>query len=177
VQVFDMPRLLSSPDTSSLSAFIAGCEPTNIAFSPDEHTLYVAARANDTLLAFDMASAATSSMPSPMGTVPVLATGPTDVAVAEQGRTLLVSNSHDRDPRGPTFVTVIDAARVAEGRAAIRGLIPTRSVKIQEVVVANDGHTVFIPNREANLLQVVDLQRVTLARVPETVRVPPRGNR
>jgi DNA-binding beta-propeller fold protein YncE len=166
VQVFNLARLLTSSQTSASSTFIAGCEPTNFAFSPDEGTIYVAPRADDDVLTFDMASAAEQRMPSPIGVVPVLATGPTGIAVAQNGRTLVVSNSHDRDMSGPTFLTVIDAARVAEGRAAIRGTIPTRSIKIQSVVVANDGHTVFIPNREANLLQVVDLERVALSPLP-----------
>jgi DNA-binding beta-propeller fold protein YncE len=168
LQVIDIARLLSAGQDASLFTFVTGCEPTSAAAAPDGDTIYVASRSDDALLAFAVHKGPPESAPSLIGTVPVLATGPTDIAIAEQGRTVIVSNSHDRDS-GPTFLTVIDAARVSEGRTAVRGIIPTRSRKIPTVVVATDGHTLFVPNREANLLQIVDLQRVLLDPVPTSV--------
>ena len=71
---------------------------------------------------------------------------------------------------GVHHLALIDASRVEPGAAAVRGIIPTRSDVIS-LAVSADGRTLFVPNRIARTLQVIDLDRVSLEPPPAAAAV------
>jgi DNA-binding beta-propeller fold protein YncE len=85
------------------------------------------------------------------------------VAVVNGGTQVLVTNS-DRfaaDRKARQALTVIDAARVAEGAPAILGSLPAGAFP-REFGMSPDGATLFVANYESNEIEIVDLKRMPI---------------
>jgi DNA-binding beta-propeller fold protein YncE len=91
------------------------------------------------------------------------------VAVIDEGKLVVMSNSNrfsnDRTAR-PTL-TVIDSAKVAEGKVAVIGSIPA-GVFPREFGQSPDGRTLFVANYVSSELGVIDLNRLPLDKVKQT---------
>lgn len=165
ISVVDMHLLLSGSAMPFLADIEAGCENSGMALSTEGGRLYHLAHGDDLLRAFDTTPVSSGGFLQQIATVPT-PSGPRDLVLADGGRTIIVAQSFVQAPADtPTFVTVIDAQRVESGAMAVRGVIPTRS-DANSLAVSADGRTLFVPNRTARMLQVIDLERVSLEPPP-----------
>ena len=118
------------------------------------------ARNSNSLLAFGTAKFLSDSANARVGTVPV-GKSPVGVAVVDDGKRIVVTNSDrfaaDRSAR--QTLTVIDAARVAEGAAAILGSVPAGAFP-REFGKSPDGSTLFVANYESSEIEIIDLGRM-----------------
>jgi DNA-binding beta-propeller fold protein YncE len=133
-----------------------------MAISPAGDRVYVTARNSNSLLAFDTGKFLSDSSGARVGTVPV-GKSPVGVAVVNGGTQVLVTNS-DRfaaDRKARQALTVIDAARVAEGAPAILGSLPAGAFP-REFGMSPDGATLFVANYESNEIEIVDLKRMPI---------------
>src|ERR1044072_7967628 len=135
-----------------------------MAIPPAGDRVYVTARNSNSLLAFETARFLADSANARVGTVPV-GKSPVGVAVVDDGKQIVVTNSDrfaaDRSAR--QTLTVIDAARGAEGAAAILGTIPAGAFP-REFGMSSDGSTLFVANYQSNEIEIIDLRRLPVDR-------------
>ncbi|MBV9928991.1 MAG: beta-propeller fold lactonase family protein [Acidobacteria bacterium] len=160
--VVDVGRAAADPANSVVASVQAGCSPVRLAISPDGSRAYVTARNSNALLAFNTAKFLADTVNARVGTVPV-GTSPVGVAVANGGRQVFVTNSNRfaREQNVRQTLTVIDAARVSEGAAAVVGTVPA-GIFPREFGRAPDGQTLFVANYLSSELEVIDLKRMSV---------------
>jgi DNA-binding beta-propeller fold protein YncE len=97
-----------------------------------------------------------------VGTVPV-GTSPVGVAVANEGKLVLVTNSNrfSKERTGRQTLTVIDASKVGAGASAIMGSVQAGAFP-REFGASPDGRTLFVAHYNTNELEVIDLARLPL---------------
>jgi DNA-binding beta-propeller fold protein YncE len=141
-----------------------------MAISPSGDRVYVTARNSNALLAFDTTALRTDVAHARVGQVPV-GTSPVGVAVANEGKLVLVTNSNrfSSNRTARQTLTVIDAANVGAGQAAILGSVPAGAFP-REFGHSPDGQTLFVANYNSNELEVIDLKRLPLDRSKQTAR-------
>jgi YVTN family beta-propeller protein len=158
--VVDVAKAATDPANSVAARVQAGCSPVRLAISPDGSRVYVTARNSNALLAFDTAKFQTDAEHARVGTVPV-GSSPVGVAVVNEGRQVVITNSNRfaRDQTKRQTLTVIDAARVGEGAAAVAGSIPA-GIFPREFGQSPDRQTLFVANYLSSELEVIDLKRM-----------------
>ena len=168
--VVDVAKAETDPAHSAVAHVPAGCSPVRMAISPDGGRVYVTARNSNALLAFDTAKFQTDAEHARVGTVPV-GNSPVGVAVVNDGRWVVVTNSNRfaRDQTARQTLTVIDAARVGEGQAAILGSVPA-GIFPREFGQSPDRQTLFVANYNSNELEVIDLKRMPIEHAPAAAR-------
>src|SRR2546423_1351734 len=164
--VVDVAKAETDPAHSAVAHVPAGCSPVRLAISPNGERVYVTARNNNSLLAFDAAKVQTDAEHARVGAVPV-GSSPVGVTVAGDGRQVFVTNSNRfaRDQTARQTLTVIDAARVGEGQAAIMGSGPA-GIFPREFGQSPDRQTLFVANYNSNELEVIDLKRLPIEHAP-----------
>lgn len=160
VIVVDVAKAAIDPAKSVVARVPAGCSPVRGALSPSGDTLYVTARNSNALLALSTAKMLTDPSSALIGKVPV-GSAPVGVAVVDAGRKIIVTNSNRfaAKPGEKQDLTVIDAARVTSGEAAILGGIPAGEFP-REFGATPDGRTLFVANYMSNTLEVIDVARI-----------------
>ncbi|HEX8069237.1 MAG TPA: hypothetical protein VF546_04745 [Pyrinomonadaceae bacterium] len=161
VIVIAVARAETDPANAVVAKVPAGCNPVRLALAPDGARAYVTARNSNALLAFDTAALrAGDASRALIGTVPT-GTAPVGVAVIADGRQIVVTNSNrfSHDPDARQTLTVIDAARVADGAAAILGSVRAGGFP-REFGQAPDRRTLFVTNFNTRELQIIDLTRL-----------------
>jgi DNA-binding beta-propeller fold protein YncE len=164
--VVDVARAQTDPANSIVAHVPAGCSPVRLAISPSGDRVYVTARNSNALLAFDTNALRGDVEHALVGKVPV-GSAPVGVAVVNDGKIVLVTNSNRfaKDQTARQTLTVIDAARVGEGQAAITGSVPA-GIFPREFGVSPDGKTLFVANYISSELEVIDLRRLKEATNP-----------
>jgi len=163
VIVVDVARAGTAPAQAVAARIPAGCSPVRLAISPGGERIYVTARNNDAVLAFDTAKFLSDPGHARVGNVPV-GSAPVPVAVIDDGRKVVVGNSNRfAGSTEPQSLTVLDAAKIAQGAAAILGTIPAGAFP-REMAVSADGRTLFLTNFGSQSLQVIDVEHLPLAR-------------
>jgi DNA-binding beta-propeller fold protein YncE len=164
--VVDVSKAATDPANSIAARVQAGCSPVRLAISPDGARAYVTARNSNALLAFDTAKFQTDAEHARAGTVNV-GSSPVGVAVVNDGKQVVITNSNRfaRDQTKRQTLTVIDAARVGEGAAAVAGSIPA-GIFPREFGQSPDRQTLFVSNYLSDELEVIDLKRMPVERAP-----------
>ena len=164
--VVDVAKAETDPAHSAVARVPAGCSPVRMAISPVGERVFVTARNNNALLAFDTARFQTDAVHARVGTVPV-GSSPVGVSVVNDGRWVVVTNSNRfaRDQTARQTLTVIDAARVGEGQAAIGGSVPA-GIFPREFGQSPDRQTLFVANYNSNELEMIDLKRLPIEHAP-----------
>ena len=162
--VVDVNRAKTDPAGSVVSKVPAGCSPVRMAISPGGDRVFVTARNSNALLAFDTTALRTDVEHARVGQVPVGA-APVGVAVANEGKLVFVTNSNrfSSNRTARQTLTVIDAANVGSGQAAILGSVPAGAFP-REFGHSPDGQTLFVANYNSSELEVIDLKRLPLDR-------------
>lgn len=165
--VVDVIRAQTDPAHSIVANIPAGCSPVRMAISPSGERVYVTARNSNSLLAFDTNAMRSDSEHAQVGKVPV-GSSPVGVAVVNDGKWVLVTNSNRfaGDQTARQTLTVIDAARVAEGQAALMGSVPA-GIFPREFGQSPDRKTLFVANYNSSELEVIDLNRLKDASAPK----------
>ncbi|MEP6819587.1 MAG: beta-propeller fold lactonase family protein [bacterium] len=158
--VVDVVRAQTDPAHSIVSNVPAGCSPVRLAISPNGERVFVTARNSNSLLAFNTNSMRSDPEHAQVGKVPV-GSSPVGVAVVNDGKFVLVTNSNRfaKDQTARQTMSVIDAARVAEGQAAVVGSVPA-GIFPREFGQSQDGRTLFVANYTSSELEVIDLNRL-----------------
>lgn len=160
--VVDVAKAKSDPANSVVAKVPAGCSPVRMAISPGGDYVYVTARNSNAVLAFSTAKLVSDPAHAQVGKVPV-GSAPVPIAVTHDGKKVLVGNSNrfaagENDKQN---VTVIDAAKVSSGEAAILGVIPAQGFP-REFGHSPDGRTLFLANYTSNSLEIIDTDRLPL---------------
>jgi DNA-binding beta-propeller fold protein YncE len=161
--IIDVAKAETQPEKSVVGVVGAGCSPVRATISPGGEFLYVTARNSNALLAFSTALLRTDAQHALVGAVPVGA-APVPVTVAGGGKWVLVGNSNRfaARPSDHQDVTVIDAARIGEGKSAVLGKIPAQGFPRKFASTA-DGKTIFLGNFTSDSLEVIDGEQLTAA--------------
>ncbi|HQR37434.1 MAG TPA: beta-propeller fold lactonase family protein [Blastocatellia bacterium] len=161
VIVVDVARAQTDPANAVIARAPSGCNPVRLAISPGGERVYVTARNSNALLAFDAAKLRTDSEHALIGKVAV-GTSPVGVAVVNDGKQVLVTNSNrfSSDRTARQTLTVIDAAKVAEGQSAVITNIPAGAFP-REFGRSPNGRVIFVANYSSSEIQIIDLDRVT----------------
>jgi hypothetical protein len=168
ILVFDVALVRVNPASSVTASVLTGCGTNRLALSSDGERMYVTLSLDDALLAFDVRPVQNGSPPTLIGRVP-LAVTPIDVKVIDGGNKVVVSNASAASNNAPADerealtlwnLTVIDAARLSEGKAAVVGTIPLAGGRPTNIHVASDNHTLFVASPMG--IHVVDMDRVSL---------------
>jgi len=164
--VVDVVRAQTDPAHSVVSNIPAGCSPVRLAISPSGDRVYVTARNSNSLLAFDTKAMQGNAEHAQVGKVPV-GLSPVGVAVVNGGKFVVVTNSNRfaTDQTARQTMSVIDAARVGEGQAAVIGSVPA-GIFPREFGQSPDGRTLFVANYTSSELEVIDLNRIQEAIKP-----------
>jgi DNA-binding beta-propeller fold protein YncE len=162
IHVVDVERAKRGAANAITVSVPAGCSPVRLALSPDGSRAYVTARNSNALLVFETAKMLTDPEGALMARVPV-GSSPVGVAVINAGRQVVVTNSNRFAGGGSDgqSLTLIDAAKVAEGAGAVIGSVPAGTFP-RELRVTTDGRTLILTNFGSQTVQLVDLTR-TLA--------------
>ena len=162
VHIVDVERAKRDPATAVVASVPAGCSPVRLVLSPDGSRAYVSARNSNTLLAFDTGKLLTDPRGAIIGRVPV-GSSPVGVAVVNGGRQIVVTNSNRfaGATNDAQSLTIIDAAKVSDGAAAVVGSIPAGAFP-RELRVTPDGRTLVLTNFGSRTIQLVDLARLPL---------------
>jgi len=158
LSVIDVKRAETDPANSIVAKIKAGCVATRLEVSPKGDRVYVTARADDALVVLDATKFLTDPDHAKITTVPV-GKSPTGVSLMDDGKKVIVTNIGTADE--PQSLTVIDAAKVTSGAAAIIGTIPVGSGP-RDASVTKDGRTLFVPNFNSRTLRVIDLARLRI---------------
>jgi YVTN family beta-propeller protein len=158
VSVIDVQRAETDPPNSIVAKIKAGCVATRLEVSPEGDRLYVTARADDTLVVLDTTKFFTDPEHAKIATVPV-GKSPTGVSLMDGGKKIVVTNIGTAEEQ--QSLTVIDAAKVTSGAAAVMGTIPVGSGP-RDASLTNDGRTLFVPNFNSSTLRLIDLARLPM---------------
>ena len=151
VEVVDIARARRRPRDAVIGWTWAGCMPVRAALSADGARLYVTARGSNAMLAFDAARLLTHPTHALLATVPVGA-APVGLAVAEQGRRIVVADSSRFGDSGGSDLTIIDAARIVEGRAAVIGTIAAGQFP-RELHKVPDGRALLLTDTDSKQIE------------------------
>jgi DNA-binding beta-propeller fold protein YncE len=160
--VVDVARAQTDPAHSVVASVPAGCSPVRLAITPGGERVFVTARNSNALLGFDAVKLRDDAAHALLGTVP-LGTSPVGVAVVNEGKQVVATNSNrfSSNRTARQNLTVVDAAKVADGQAALMGTIPAGAFP-REFGQSPDGRTLFVANYNSNELEVIDLTRLPL---------------
>jgi DNA-binding beta-propeller fold protein YncE len=160
--VVDVARAKVDPAHSVVAKVPAGCSPVRMAISPAGDYVYVTARNNNAMLAFSTGKLVSDSANAMVGKVPV-GPAPVPIAVADSGKKILVGNSNrfGAGENDTQDVTVIDAAKVSQGAAAVLGKISAQKFP-REFGSSSDGNTLFLANYLSDSVQIIDGKRLPI---------------
>jgi DNA-binding beta-propeller fold protein YncE len=160
IHVVDVERAKRGAANAIVANVPAGCSPVRLALSPDGSRAYVTARNSNALLVFETARMPQDPQGALSARVPV-GSSPVGVAVIHAGRQVVVTNSNRFAGGGSDMqsLTLIDAAKVAEGAGAVIGSIPAGAFP-RELRVTTDGRTLILTNFGSRSIQMIDLERL-----------------
>ena len=162
IHIIDMARARTDPAHSVIGSVPAGCSAVRLVLSPTGDRAYVTARNSNALLVFDVSKLRSDPTHALIGRVPV-GTAPVGVAVVDGGRKVIVTNSNRfaGSSSDHQALTVIDAAKITQGAAAVIGSIPAGAFP-REMRVTPDGRTLVLTNFGSRSIELVDLTRLPL---------------
>ena len=142
------------PDRATKVSVTAGCGPVRVVTSRDGTIVWVTARDSDALLGFS--AGALLRYPSRALRADVrVGEAPVGIAVASQGRLIVVADSDRFNVRGSaSALTVIDTAAALGHGTPIVGAIPT-GLFPRELSLQTNG-TLFIADFKADEIQAID---------------------
>ena len=147
--VIDTEKATRGADNAVIAELPSGCRPVRVVVSKDGSRVYIAARGSNEIVGFDAAMARSNAKAARLGSVKL--SGPAiGLALAFDDSTLIASH-------GQTL-TLIDAAKIHLGNAAIRGTAPA-SGPGRELFITSDNRTLLLTDNAASTLEIIDLTR------------------
>jgi DNA-binding beta-propeller fold protein YncE len=160
IHIVDVARAKVDPAHSIVASVPAGCSAVRLVLSPTGDRAYVTARNSNALLVFDVQKLHADPSHARIAQVP-LGSAPVGIAVVDSGRRVIVTNSNRfaGSKEDHQTLTVIDAAKVPDGAAAILGSIPAGAFP-REMRVTRDGRTLILTNFGSKTVELIDLSRL-----------------
>lgn len=156
LSVIDMKRVELDPATAVVARVPAGCQPVQVAASPDGRTVWVAARQSNELLAFSTEELLSGQGAAPLARVPVAAS-PVGLRLLRGGRFALVAGSTGLwDSSAPETVSVVETSAALAGRQAVRTSITVGGFS-GDIGVTADQRMAYVANMETSALTALDL--------------------
>jgi DNA-binding beta-propeller fold protein YncE len=151
--VIDAAAAEANPGTAAILATIdAGCSPVRMAETRDQKTLWVSARGDDRLLAFDTATLELNPDAALLGYAATGGTAPVGIRLFQHDRFLAVANSNRFDT-GVANATILDVTCPVS--AKIVQTIPT-GLFPREINVAPNDATLLLTNYLSETFQVIE---------------------
>jgi len=145
LQVIDTATVAKEPYKSVVAAVSAGCGPVRVALSPDGRTVWVTARTDNALLAFQTRQL---TQPNPKVDRRVVGVAPVGVAVRPDGSEVWVANSDRFSTTGAGSLTAVSPSDKGSRQVAT-GRFP------RELAFLSDGVTMVVTVFGSNELQMV----------------------
>ena len=162
VIVIDVAKAATDPANSIVSKTPADCHPVRASLSPDGESLWVTARASNTVLQFSTAKLIAGDAKALMARVAV-GKSPVPVIATADGRFVLSANT-DRFAPGPPQDQQID---VIDARSAkVVGHIPAGKFP-REFSGTRSGATIFLANFSSDSLTVIDANSIESTMIKE----------
>jgi len=160
VVVIDADKAKTDPAHSVLKRLAAGCNTVRLTLAPGGDLLYATARSSNAMLAFNTAKMLSDPANALAAVVPV-GKAPVGIAVADDGRKIVVANSNRfAGPNGGhETLTVVDATKISNGQPAVLGTIPAQSFP-RELASSPDGRTIYLSNFNSGSVEVIDAEHM-----------------
>jgi DNA-binding beta-propeller fold protein YncE len=160
ILIIDVAKAETTPQSSVVARFPAGCVPVRLVLSPDGERAYVSLRDENALAVFESGKLVSDPAHAQIAHVPV-GTSPVGVAVVNSGKSILVTNSNrfaggDSDHQS---VNIVSDQLIATPDRAVVGQIPAGAFP-RELHVTQDGRTLLLTNFNSGTLELVDLTRL-----------------
>jgi DNA-binding beta-propeller fold protein YncE len=151
--VIDVSQAETAPGPGAILATVAaGCSPVRMSETSDGKTLWVAARGDDRVLAFNTAMLESNPDNALLGFADTGGTAPVGIRLFHNDQLLAIANS-DRFHNGKANATILN---VASSAANVVATIPTGSFP-REITVGPDGATLYLTNFDSDTLQVIQI--------------------
>ena len=152
--VIDVSKAEAAPNSAAILATVdAGCSPVRLSETADGTTLWVTARGDDRVLAFDTAKLESDPNNALLGFASTGGTAPVGVRLFHNDQLLAVANSN-RFQTGMANATILDVA--SPSSASVVATIPAGNFP-REITVSADGATLYLTNFNSDALQVIQL--------------------
>jgi DNA-binding beta-propeller fold protein YncE len=140
-----------------------GCMPARIAVTSDNSTVWVTMRQSNFLLGYSPSRLRTAPDKALIAKVHV-GQWPINLALVNNESRIVVSdnNGTDTSPKSTSSahnLAVVDPGAALNGKSALIGYIPS-GVTPREIAVSPDGKFLYVVDREAAQVQVVDLSKL-----------------
>jgi DNA-binding beta-propeller fold protein YncE len=134
-----------------LTAEAAGCNPVRVVESTNESVLWVSARGDDRVLAFNPSALESNPNNALLGYAATGGTAPIGLRLFDKDQLLAVANSNRFDT-GTANLTILYVANPAQ--ASVIQTVPTGMFP-REVTVGSDDATLYLTNSASDTLQVI----------------------
>ena len=172
LSVVSIEKAAKNPADAVLASIPAGCSPVRVQLSPDSARAYVTARNSNAVLVFSTARLVSDPAHALLATVPV-GTAPVGVAVVDNGKIVIATDSSRFGGSGGQDLSVIDASRIQNGSAAVKGTIPAGGFP-RELHTTPDGKSLLLTNFDSQELELFDLSRLPSVMIPRGPSPPAR---
>lgn len=152
--VIDVNKAEVAPNAGAILATVdAGCSPVRMSETADATTLWVAARGDDRVLAFNTAKLELDPDNALLGFASTGGTAPVGVRLFHNDQLLAVANSN-RFQTGTANATILSAS--SPSSANVVATIATGNFP-REITVSPDGTTLYLTNFDSDTLQVIQI--------------------
>jgi DNA-binding beta-propeller fold protein YncE len=158
LDVIDAAVAVRRPRRSILSSVSAGCEPVDVAASPDGRTVWVATLSDHAVIGFASGLLVRRPGSARIALVRVGST-PTGVLPFAGGRRLLVSYSGRSGADGAPGVAVIDTARALAGRRSLLGSV-TAGADPRRLALVPGRRRALVTDYGSSDVEAIDLTTV-----------------
>ena len=140
---------------SVVARVAAGCSPVRVAVTADGTTVWVSARGDDRVIAFDAAKLRSDPAHAYLAQAKV-GSAPVGIALLAHDTLLAVANSNRFDAgAGPSTVSVVQLG----SPPSPRGTVPAGSFP-REFSVSPDGAVLYLTNFASRIVELIDVTRL-----------------
>lgn len=136
----------------------AGCHPARIAVTADGKTVWVTSRQSNVLLGYSASQLANKPGKALIAKVQV-GQWPIGIVLVNGGKRIVLTDNDDVPPpqtQNAHTLAVVDPAAALKGKPALVGYISS-GLTPREMTVSADGQFLYVTNRDASQVQIVDL--------------------
>ncbi len=152
LSVINLTKAETDPNHAVAATVIAGCSPVRVIVAQNGQTVWVTARASDTLLGFSSSALIANPNHALVASVQV-GEAPVGLAMTRNDTRIVVADSA-RFGGATADLAVVDAAAALAGRPALLGTIPAGRFPREMAV---HGNTLLVTNYGSGQLEAVDI--------------------
>jgi DNA-binding beta-propeller fold protein YncE len=158
--IASIARVGIDPAHSIIRKVVAGCSPVRVVLSPTGDIVWVTARGDNSVLAFDTARLLSGAGGALLASVTV-GPAPVGLALIDKGAALVVANSNRfQEPDTPQSLTVLDARHIRTGRAGVLATLKVGAFP-RELTLEANGATLLLTNYDSDTLSIIDVTKLS----------------